>query len=87
MGARKSKKIVQMAEAHESDREMMLGALRHAIKHEKGISQKTAIKLLWEMLGKPTKKPDTSKEDDEPITFLIAGPLEDDELPSHKAST
>ena len=75
-----------MFEGDESDNGMILQALREEIQKGKGIARIQAGKLLWEMHGKPTRKPTGKDEDEAPITFLIAGPLNDDEIPSNAAT-
>jgi hypothetical protein len=71
-----------MYQESEEDRVLMIRELRNEINNGKGIARIQAIKLMWEMMGKPTAKPE-EVEDEKPITFLIAGPLNDDEIPSH----
>lgn len=72
-----------MYDGAEDDRVLMLKELREEINHGKGIARIQAIKLLWEMMGKPTSKHVDDEENEKPITFLIAGPLNDDEIPSN----
>jgi len=79
-------KILKMnPEDMEQDRELILRRLRQVISEGQGIAAVQASKLLWEMMGKPTRKP-AQQGDEEAITFLIAGPLNDDEIPGNQAS-
>jgi hypothetical protein len=80
-----AKKIVPMYDGQEDDRVMLIKLLREEARDGKGIAKIQAAKLLWEMMGKPTQRPDTH-DDDKPITFLIAGPLNDDEISCHEAA-
>jgi len=79
-----AKKVVHMYDGQEDDRVLMLTKLRAEIKNGKGIALTTACKLLWEMMGKPKEAPQRDPDDDEPITFLIAGPLDENEISSNE---
>ena len=83
-----AKKVLNMfGDEASGDRALILRELRREISEGKGIARIQAAKLLWEMMGRPTEKPDTGDAAEEAITFLIAGPLNDDEIPTDSTAT